>query len=270
MVKIEDAVLVVAHPDDEAIWFSSILDRCKRVIVCFGPSAMSNEPWDSGRLALIDSYPLPKANFLRIRQSSAFQKFKWNRPRTDDGHLIFRRQNLGYAENSQKLMTILQSELYGESLVFTHNPWGEYGHEEHVQVFQALNGIRERLGFNLFVSSYVSNRSLPLMLESLRRFDSTPSPLNHVVFPTDLSIAARLKRLYTEMGCWTWLEDYEWPAIEMFHAVAPPSSPRPSNVTASLPLNFIDHKFSTTLPELIAGRLLPHRVKQLIRRSMRP
>ena len=35
MVQVQDAVMVVAHPDDEILWFSSILNQCKSVLVCF-------------------------------------------------------------------------------------------------------------------------------------------------------------------------------------------------------------------------------------------
>ena len=36
--EIENSTLVVAHPDDEILWFGSIVNKCKKVIICFGPS----------------------------------------------------------------------------------------------------------------------------------------------------------------------------------------------------------------------------------------
>ena len=121
--QMHDAVVVVAHPDDEILWFSSILRQCKSALVCFGASATSTESWDDGRAVMMDSYPLSKVRFLRLRQSDAFEAANWNKPREADcGLQLSRRESLSYETNAAELRRILKAELSRETLVFTHNP----------------------------------------------------------------------------------------------------------------------------------------------------
>ena len=259
MVHLPDAVLVVAHPDDEILWFSSILDHCKRVVVCFGPSATSTESWDPGRAAVMETYPLTKAKFLKLRQSTAFEGANWNRPvETDSGLRLRRRRSRSvYERNARELRRILGQELNRESLVFTHNPWGEYGNEEHVQVFRILTELRAELGFELYVNSYVSNRSVPLM--SLCQHSLTGDP---VPGETDTELAHRLRDLYLDNDCWTWLDDYEWPAIESFYRVREPRGATEPGTTASIPLNYITFPFNQSQMRKLASTLF-WRIKRL-------
>ena len=253
MVHFHDAVLVVAHPDDEILWFSSILDHCKRVLVCFGPSATSAESWDAGRAAVMESYPLAKAKFLKLRQSNAFEGANWNRPREADSglHLRRRRARGPYQRNARELRRILEEELNQENLVITHNPWGEYGNEEHVQVFRILMALQQELGFELFVDSYVSNRSVTLMARCEHSLQGNP-----VVRETDTAMAHRLKKLYLENGCWTWLDDYEWPEYESFYSVARPGGATGPATTASVPLNYITFTFNQSRLRKLASKLV--------------
>src|SRR6202030_399361 len=98
------------------------------------------QSWDSGRDVLMETYPLTKVGFLKLRQSDAFDAANWNKPKEADSGLQLQRRRRRtrslYGRNAEKLLRILEVELKHESLVFTHNPWGEYGHEEHVQVFR--------------------------------------------------------------------------------------------------------------------------------------
>ena len=41
-MNLENFTIVLAHPDDEVIFASSILKTAKKIIICFGESA--NEP----------------------------------------------------------------------------------------------------------------------------------------------------------------------------------------------------------------------------------
>ena len=139
-----ECCMVFAHPDDEILWFSSILHQCRSVLVCFGPSATSKESWDGGRAVLMETYPLTKVRFLKVRQSDAFLAANWNKPKEADSGLQLRRRSSLYEKNAEKLLPILEAELKYETLVFTHNPWGEYGNEEYVQVFRVLDEIKRK------------------------------------------------------------------------------------------------------------------------------
>lgn len=241
MVRLEDVVIVVAHPDDEILWFSSILGRCKAVIACFGQSASMNESWDEGRAALMESFPLEKARFLKVQQSDAFQAADWKHPKETDVGLQLRRPSVAYAKNAHSLQRLLESELRDETVVFTHNPWGEYGNEEHVQVFKVVDHLRQNLGFDLYVNGYVSNRSFKLMSRNSRRLANEP-----MTFETNLDLAADLMRIYVEHNCWTWRNDYEWPRTEIFYRVQSMSDGgvRRMRTTSSVPLNYLGIDFN--------------------------
>ena len=75
-------VLVVAHPDDEVLFFSSIIEKVDAVIVCFGPS--SNQKVTDGRRLLQNRYPLQHIEWLNIQESDVYLSANWNRPRLTD------------------------------------------------------------------------------------------------------------------------------------------------------------------------------------------
>jgi LmbE family N-acetylglucosaminyl deacetylase len=268
MIQIQKAVLVVAHPDDEILWFSSILDHCKSVLVCFGASATSKQSWDSGRAVLMETYPLAKVRFLKVSQSDAFDAANWNQPKEADSGLQLRRRRRRtrslYRINAEKLLRILEVELKHESLVFTHNPWGEYGHEEHVQVFRVLMELKEKLGFDLFVNSYVSHRSVNLMSRCMHSLGGNP-----LVRETDRMLAHRLKNLYVENDCWTWIADYEWPEHESFYRVIRPSEGIELRTSASFPLNYITFDFNESVVTKIARKALPASARSRIKRAFK-
>ncbi len=54
--------------------------------------------------------------------------------------------------NFHRLRDMLRPELEGLDAVVTHNPWGEYGHEEHIQVFRVISAQAEEMGFRVWVS----------------------------------------------------------------------------------------------------------------------
>lgn len=265
MVRLEDAVIVAAHPDDEILWFSSILDTCKAVVVCFGQSSSSNESWDEGRAALMERFPLTKARFLKVRQSDAFQAADWKNPVETDSGLQLRRPIVTYAENAQSLRRLLESELRDATTVLTHNPWGEYGNEEHVQVFSVVEQLRRKLGFDLYVNGYVSNRSLKLMSRNSPRLVDEP-----LVFETNLELAAEMMRIYLEYNCWTWRDDYEWPRWEIFYRVQsmPSNGVRHMRTTSSVPLNYLGIDFNRHALVQKAIMSVPDSVRVRIKRLL--
>ncbi len=74
-----------------------------------------------------------------------------------------------YRENYETLYRTLQPRLKPDMNVFTHNPWGEYGHEDHVQVFRVLDRLRDEIGFKLWMSNYCTERSMPLAMQYFSR-----------------------------------------------------------------------------------------------------
>lgn len=212
----------------------------------------------------MDSYPLAKVKFLKLRQASGFDAASWNNPtETLSGLHVHGRAGAAYDRNAEELIDVLRTELRGEPLVFTHNPWGEYGHEEHVQVFKVLTRLRDSLVFELFVSSYVSNRSAKLMTQSLHRISD-----DFVTRETDKALARQLKALYTKHDCWTWADDYQWPVHETFYRISEPVDTAQSGSSASPPLNYITRHYSLNPMRKLAKRLLPESVVAYIKKNL--
>ena len=219
--------IVMAHPDDEVLWASSVLATAGKVILCFGD--FPGKPvYSAGRRRAVARLPLPGLDALQIEESAAAGTAAWPLPEEVPEGLAPRRLPFGldgplrraYADNFARLCTALEARLAGVAEVVTHNPWGEYGHEDHVQVFRAVKALQPKLGFRLWVSGYVGDRALGLMQRNLDTL-GPPTPAR----PTDPALGDRLRKIYMENGCWSWPDDYVWPEEEWFYPVLSADTP---------------------------------------------
>ncbi len=207
------SILVVAHPDDEILWFSSIVDKVDEVLFCFSdyPPLPS---LGNGREKALAAHPLDNVSSLEIGESGAFNAADWNNPAPSPwGMAITRgkRTRQRYQENYHTLEKRLGEKLRGYRNVFTHNPWGEYGHEEHVQVYRAVDTLRRRHAFRLWFSNYAGNRSARLMFSYLSGFHD-----DYVTLPANPALAESIAAIYKRHDCWTWYDDYRWFNEECF------------------------------------------------------
>ena len=61
--------IVVAHPDDEILWASSLLINAELIIICFS-GIPNNRKISDARKELQQKFPLPNTIFLNINQAS--------------------------------------------------------------------------------------------------------------------------------------------------------------------------------------------------------
>lgn len=232
---LKNAIVVVAHPDDEVLFASSILAAAKKVIICYN-KAPNSSSISQGRQAAFQQFPLKNAVCLNLTESNTYQTTDWRKPVETIYGIKCGRNSDAYARNFHLLTAALDKHLSAGDLVITHNPWGEYGHEEHVQVFRAVAHIKRHSDFRLFVSGYVSDRVLSFMERNIPRLGA-PSAL----LPTDKDLGARLMQHYQTHDCWTWQDGYAWPDYECFYEVSDPDAPlRADQATmSSLPVNVI-------------------------------
>jgi len=203
-------VLVVAHPDDEVLWFSSIASQVDKVIMCF----LGGSGFTCQRKLAIRNHPLGAIVSLGLRQSGAFVQADWKSPiETDVGIDIVHNDRVRkrYTENFHALVKLLSPELRDCEEVFTHNPWGEYGHEEHIQIYRAVRTLQDAFGFDLWVDNYCGCRSITLLQEYL--FGQYARYETHRI---DSLFTEKLKKVYLQHGAWTWQENYEWFNEESF------------------------------------------------------
>ena len=232
----ESAVIVAAHPDDEILWFSSLLSRAKHILICY--LAIDARPdWTNGRKQVLDQFPLRNVQSLDLKETDVFDCSDWQYPKINSCGMEIRGQDCNrnqYEANFHLLVDRLRTFLQPDTHVFTHNPWGEYGHEEHVQVFRAVETLQTEIGFHVWVPNFISNRSLPLMLNSKRMID-----YRFLQAPSDPILASQIRELYRRYNCWTWYWDFHWLKEEVFMKIAPRNQRR-TVLGQTLPLHFID------------------------------
>ena len=215
------AAVVVAHPDDEALWLSSMVASADRVVFCFG--ALLDRPRDSeARRQALAALPLTEIVDLAVPESGAGFCTDWKDPQpTPAGiQISAAAERARYESNYTTIVEGLRRSLAGFRDVFTHNPWGEYGHTEHIQVHRAVAALQPELGFALWFSNYVGFRSWPLA----RRLGSELRWVRRRVVKPDRATARRLRRIYRLHGAWTWTPTHRWPSREVLYSVPVPGS----------------------------------------------
>lgn len=203
---LEKSIIVAAHPDDEVLWFSSILDKVDEVILCY-LDVKSNPQWSIGRKQSLSEYPLKNMSSLAVDESEAFFGTDFNNPViTRYGIEISRKgkSDKKYIENYHNVKEDLGKRLVGYQNVFTHNPWGEYGNEEHIQIYRIIKELQEKMEFDLWFSNYCSNISFPLIIKYISEFDS-----EYVTLKTNKKLSNDITDLYKKNGCWTWYDDWK-------------------------------------------------------------
>lgn len=197
-----ESVLVVAHPDDEALWFSAAARAVDRILICFAPHGASPAQAET----VVREFPLANAEFLSLAGFGGYCRRHFAFPiRTSAGLLLWRRPWLEgrYRRNARRLAAELGERISSGSTVITHSPWGDYGHEEHVQVHTVLSGMRDALSLRIWHTNYATNKSLPLLRRSLFR-----TGMEHATVPTDPELLAKMREFYVRQGVWTWREDW--------------------------------------------------------------
>lgn len=256
---LRNSVIVAAHPDDELLWFGSVLKDVERVILVFrrfwGDSELG-----ARRRAALDQHPHPRITCLDIDEAGSFGCADWKNPRPDDVGLAFsfsadlrsakRRIKRAisavsgsdpapsfsvaadYRRNYAMIRSRLADQLLAGMNVFTHAPWGEYGHEDHVQVYRVLESLRDEIGFTLWVSNYCTERSFPL---AARYFPATP--VSYVRLPVDPDYCEQVAEVYRRTGCWTWTDDWAWFDDECFMEAPRSREQHPVPQRHLMPLN---------------------------------
>jgi len=215
------SAIVAAHPDDEALWLSSVLGDVGAVIFCYG------DPYQRPKLAAarrraVAALPRNGLIDLQIPESGAGFAVDWPLPAlTAFGVAINEPQaRQRYEANYPKLIAALRPVLAHCRDVYTHNPWGEYGHAEHLQVYRAVAELQIELGFTLWFSNYVSARSWQLAQQLADRIYWSA----RVARAPDEKLARQLMRIYADAGAWTWTRLHRWPHRETLYACRPAAS----------------------------------------------
>ncbi|MEJ2684983.1 MAG: hypothetical protein P8Z71_11385, partial [Candidatus Sulfobium sp.] len=233
------SIMVLSHPDDEVLWFSSILEKVDEVVICY-LGCRSKPDWAEGRRQSIAEHPIKHITCLGMDESEVFKGADWQNPVVTKYGIEIINKNLSYSryrENYHILKKHLTGILPNFENVFTHNPWGEYGNEEHVQLYRVIRELRDNMNFNLWFSSYCSNQSSSLLFRYISGFDNC-----YATFRTNKDLAEEAMKLYKRHNCWTWYDDWEWFNEESFmkDKVSPAEMKRYGHI---FPLNLIKFNY---------------------------
>ena len=211
---LEGSVLIVAHPDDEILWFGSIAPRVDRIVFCF-----SNDPakpeLKAARERTLSAHPWrERITCLGLNETGTFGLAGWPLPDETDCGLRIESASSVAAEYDARYEQVCESvaPIVREAAnVYTHNPWGEYGHEEHVLVHRAVTTQAEKCGIPVWYDNYASNWSEELMRRYMDRADRLTTRGD-----VDVALVEEVADVYRKHGSWTWFDDYSWFAEEGF------------------------------------------------------
>jgi len=215
----DEFAVVVAHPDDEILFASSIIDKATKIFVCFsdipGESAI-NIRQTKGRKNVQKLYPIDNITFLDLPQASNKNALKnnWDKVVENQYGVEGGRNEQEYKQNFQKLFKILSIELVDFKKVYTHNPWGEYGHVEHIQIHRCMTKLKEIIGFEMFIFGYLSRDTIKMANLKLRNLGKLSLKKNNK------ELFYKIKNLYIDEKCWTWSDYHTPPDYEIFYQYA--------------------------------------------------
>ena len=110
-----------------------------------------------------------------------------------------------YKKNYEELVRHLKWIIDKDTEFWTHNFWGEYGHDDHILVYQAVMEIADR--FDLPVYCYNGIEKIEVKEKDI------------IKVKTDYNFFRETKKLYADNKIWTYDDSYEPPKIlEYFKA----------------------------------------------------
>jgi LmbE family N-acetylglucosaminyl deacetylase len=216
--------VVVAHPDDEALWLSSVLASAQRIVFGFG-DVFDRPGRSAARRRAVAALPLSGIVNLEIPESGVDWKSYQTHPELTPVGIQVAESSVRerYASNYARLHEGLRAALTGCTDVYTHNPWGEYGHPEHIQIYRAVTALQEELGITVWFSNYVSARNWTFARGLVEHL----SWAQRAVVGPDLDLAHRLMAVYRHHGAWTYSSGHRWPVQEVLYGEPPKSRAEP-------------------------------------------
>jgi LmbE family N-acetylglucosaminyl deacetylase len=178
-------VLIVAHPDDEIIWFSPM--SFDLIVIAF--LGRHDKPYAKYfRELSIAEHPLSEKIILLGLDEPGF----WKDNRRIEQYKVSREQFYNSLNNIKQQYSITK--------IFTHNSQGEYGHDDHILVNEVVISLFK--GIEIFC---------PVKLN--------PKDEDNIIsVSNNLDFYEQVKAIYCKNKAWTWHNDY-LPPSELYYSL---------------------------------------------------
>jgi LmbE family N-acetylglucosaminyl deacetylase len=183
-----DNLIIVAHPDDEIVWFSTLLrEKNSALIICFDIFSKKNQDIldNNQRVSCILNYYKKFIPVIWLRTpKSTFPK-------------IFGKVDKKIIKSlSINLNSIIK--MLSPKRVFTHNPWGEYGHSEHKAIYKIVSSIRPDVLFpEAALDKALISKEFKLNFHKV---------YNVLEKETDFKFKKEIEKIYVRNNMWTMKE----------------------------------------------------------------
>jgi len=182
-------ILIVAHLDDEMLWFNP--DNFDKIIIVFCDRLghASDYEFNNNRTRALANHPLfYSIECLNYIESGIADK---------NSILDIGLKKKIFLENWHKLELELPELIKGADEIYTHNQWGEFGHPEHVMINAVVNTVAG---------------DIPIYCR-----ENMVGPANNFSMPreefSDIDRFYELRNLYLEYHIWTFRLDYRPPQV---------------------------------------------------------
>lgn len=168
----KDWTILIAHPDDELIFCWPVLEGAKKIVCASSDKNNPQRQWCRERRACLEEVGRRVgADVACFDSDSEFYRLPH---RTGD---------------LKRLAALLLREISGP--VFTHNPWGEYGHLDHILLHQ----IACQSGHEVWCTDIAIEVDwLPIRKRPALEIRALIAEQTYSDF----------KQIYSSKGCWTW------------------------------------------------------------------
>jgi GlcNAc-PI de-N-acetylase len=194
LTEIKDITLLIAHPDDEALFCWPVLDRVKRIVCASSDATNPTRKWCAERSKCLREV----ADLLGCELFQGILDSEFYRLPTRTGRLKMECEALIGA-------------IGDPGILYTHNAWGEYGHIDHLLCHHIGRTVQARTGCDLMCSDIAVTEHpawLPITPWSQMSYDGRGYALGSVEI--DRPLFDRIRAIYEARGCWTW----SWEPVE--------------------------------------------------------
>jgi len=176
-------LLIVAHLDDEILWFNTV--EFDLIIIVF-LGRIDRPDIEKGRYKVLENHPF-KDKILCLGY-------------TETNYWRDRSKRELYESQLMSLVNYLTEwkKTNKPNQIFTHNPWGEYGHSDHVLVHKAV----------MKAFPEINKFGLAKGILSAEGRESEIDPSLTFTGIMDIPQFIRIRDLYLKCGAWTWSLDY--------------------------------------------------------------